>query len=46
VFTPVGFVMRLAGRDALSRRFERAAPSYWVRREPPGPKDDSFRDMF
>ena len=46
VFTPVGVVMRLAGRDALSRRFEPARPTYWVRREPPGPKDDSFRDMF
>jgi hypothetical protein len=46
VFTPVGLVMRLAGRDALSRRFEPARPTYWVRREPPGPKDDSFRDMF
>jgi len=46
LFTPVGFVMRLAGRDALSRRFEAAAPTYWVRREPPGPSDDSFKDMF
>jgi len=46
VFTPVGVAMRLAGRDALARRFERAVPSYWVRREPPGPKDDSFRDLF
>jgi hypothetical protein len=46
LFTPIGFVMRLAGRDALSRRFEPAATSYWVSREPPGPRDDSFRDMF
>ena len=46
VFTPVGFVMRLAGRDALARRFEPARPTYWLRREPPGPRDDSFRDMF
>lgn len=46
LFTPVAMVMRLAGRDALSRRFEAAAPTYWVRREPPGPRDDSFKDMF
>jgi hypothetical protein len=46
VFTPVGIVMRLAGRDALLRRWDRAAPSYWVRRDPPGPADGSFRDMF
>jgi Saxitoxin biosynthesis operon protein SxtJ len=46
VFTPVAVVMRLAGRDALKLRFERAAPSYWVRRDPPGPPDDSFREMY
>lgn len=46
VFTPAGIVMRLCGRDAMRRRFEPAAPSYWVKRDPPGPRDDSFRDMF
>lgn len=46
VFTPVAIVMRLAGRDALARRWDAAAPSYWVPRAPPGPRDDSFRDMF
>lgn len=46
VFTPTAIVMRLAGRDAMCRRFDPAAPSYWVRRDPPGPRDDSFKDMF
>jgi hypothetical protein len=46
VFTPAGLVMRLWGRDAMCRRFEPARPSYWVKRDPPGPRDDSFRDMF
>ena len=46
VFAPVGIVMRLAGRDAMCRRFEPAKPSYLVPREPPGPREDSFRDMF
>jgi len=46
VFAPIGFAMRLAGRDAMKRRFEAALPTYWVGREPPGPADDSFRDMF
>ena len=46
VFTPVGV------RDAplRARRAEAAlragAPSYWVRRDPPGPADDSFRNLF
>jgi Saxitoxin biosynthesis operon protein SxtJ len=46
VFTPFGLVMRAFGRDAMKRRFEPKAPSYWERRDPPGPADDSFRDMF
>ncbi len=46
VFTPVALVMRAFGRDAMCRRFEPAQPSYWVRRDPPGPADNSFRDMF
>jgi len=46
VFTPTAWVMRLAGRDALSRRFEASAPTYWVDRDPPGPADGSFKNMF
>lgn len=46
VFTPVGVAMRLFGRDAMARRFEPALRTYWVRREPPGPAEGSFRDMF
>jgi hypothetical protein len=46
VFTPMGQVMRLFGWDAMKRRFEPAAPTYWTRRDPPGPADDSFKDLF
>jgi hypothetical protein len=46
VFAPVGVAMRLFGRDAMARRFEPALRTYWVGREPPGPAEDSFRDMF
>jgi hypothetical protein len=46
VFTPVAVGMRLFGRDAMCRRFEPAKPSYWVKRDPPGPADDSYRNMF
>lgn len=46
VFTPVGLVMRAFGRDAMCRRFEPASASYWVKRDPPGPADDSYRNMF
>ena len=46
IFTPVALVMRAMGRDALCRRYEPQAPSYWKRREPPGPAEDSFRNLF
>ena len=46
IFTPVGMLMRLAGRDALSLRLDKTLPTYWVRRDPPGPADDSFKDPF
>jgi len=46
VFTPVAIVMRLAKRDVLDRSYDCAAPSYWKRRDPPGPADDSFTNLF
>jgi hypothetical protein len=29
VLTPMGLAMRLAGRDPLRRKFDRATPTYW-----------------
>jgi len=46
IFTPVAVAMRLAGRDALKLRLERALPTYWIRRDPPGPADDSFKEPY
>jgi hypothetical protein len=37
IFTPVGWLMRLAGRDPLRLRLDPRAKSYWIPREPPGP---------
>lgn len=34
VLMPIGLVFRLIGRDALTRRFDRAASTYWAKREP------------
>ncbi|HXC13991.1 MAG TPA: hypothetical protein VNV39_14265 [Stellaceae bacterium] len=33
VVTPVGLVMRMAGRDPLRRRLDREASSYWLVRD-------------
>ena len=46
LFTPIALAMRAFGRDALNRRYDAQLASYWIRRDPPGPRDDSFRDMF
>ena len=46
VFTPVALVMRLAGRDALRRKLDTQAKSYWIDRDPPGPPPDSLPNQF
>ncbi len=46
VIAPLGIVMRLAGKDPLRLKFDRAAASYWISREPPGPKPDSMSNQF
>jgi hypothetical protein len=43
---PIGLLMRLRGRDLLSLKFDRQAPSYWVVREPPGPAPETLIRQF
>ena len=42
VITPVGLVFRLLGRDALHRKWDRQAESYWVKY----PRPDSVKRYF
>ena len=44
--TPTAFMMKLLGKDPLRRRFDRAAKSYWIDREPPGPDPETMRNQF
>lgn len=46
MIAPIGIAMRLAGRDALRRRLDAGARSYWIDREPPGPPPDSLPHQF
>jgi hypothetical protein len=46
VFTPIGLIMRLLGKDPLLLRRDAGATSYWRRREPPGPRPDSMTHQF
>lgn len=43
---PIGLMMRAAGRDPLHRKVDPDAASYWIRRDPPGPKPDSMINQF
>ena len=44
--TPVGFLMRLFGKDPLRLKREPAAKTYWIDRLPPGPAAESLKDQF
>lgn len=46
VITPMGIVMRLAGRDAMHRKYKPQLRSYWISRDPPGPASDSLPNQF
>lgn len=46
ILTPVGLVMRLAGRDEMRRRWDSKGSSYWISREPPGPAPGSLDRQF
>ena len=46
VFTPIGLWMRLAGKRPLHLRFDPAARTYWMPRDPPGPAAESFKNQF
>ncbi|MGD9922720.1 MAG: SxtJ family membrane protein [Pseudorhodoplanes sp.] len=44
--TPIGLLMRAAGKDPLRTRRDPSAQSHWISREPPGPAPDTMRNQF
>ena len=46
VMTPIGLLMKAAGKDPLQLRRDPAAVSYWRPRTPPGPPPDSMTHPF
>jgi hypothetical protein len=46
VFTPVGLLLRLLGKDPLRLRWDAQAASYWVERQPPGPPPETMANQF
>jgi hypothetical protein len=45
-FTPTGAVLRLFGKDLLRLRRDPEAGSYWIPRDPPGPKPETMIQQF
>jgi hypothetical protein len=43
VLTPIAWTLRLRGRDALGRQFDRHATTYWTRYDPPHDVERYFR---
>jgi len=46
LIAPIGMARRLFGLDTFCRGFDPAAKSYWIEREPPGPKAESLKNQF
>jgi hypothetical protein len=46
VLTPMGVLMRVFGKDNLRLRRSASDTSYWINRDPPGPKPDSMNHQF
>jgi hypothetical protein len=43
VFTPVGVLLRLFGRDPMTRAFDKSAATYWIPREGSREAESYFR---
>jgi hypothetical protein len=43
---PIGLLMRFFGKDPLRLTIDRAARSYWIERDPPGPAGPQMKNQF
>ncbi len=46
VITPIGLIMRMAGKDPLRLRRQPKSDSYWIERAPPGPAPETMKNQF
>ena len=46
VVTPMGLLMRSFSKQTLHQHLDPAAESYWIKRDPPGPKPESLPHQF
>lgn len=43
---PTGLVLRILGKDPLTKSFDKTANSYWINRNPPGPSPETMKNQF
>lgn len=43
---PIGWYLRLTGRDLLHLKLSKEAPTYWIERTPPGPPRGTLTKQF
>jgi hypothetical protein len=46
VITPMGLYRRISGKDALQRRFDPSASTYWTEREEPSPRAETLSRQY
>lgn len=46
IFSPLGWLYRVTGRNPLRLGYDATASTYWLTRDPPGPSGDSLRNQF
>jgi len=46
VMTPIGLLLRMAGRDLLDQKLDRQAASYWIRRQTGPNRREHYERLF
>ncbi|HYE33112.1 MAG TPA: SxtJ family membrane protein [Methylomirabilota bacterium] len=46
VITPIGLIARLAGKDFMTRRLDKSAPSYWTERSTAAVPATRYEEQF
>jgi ABC-type glycerol-3-phosphate transport system permease component len=46
ILTPIGILMKVFGRDALNRKIDKSAESYWIKRQTVIPVKESLEKQF
>ncbi|SCA56282.1 conserved membrane hypothetical protein [Candidatus Terasakiella magnetica] len=43
---PIGLILKMVGKDPLNLKLDKSATSYWIERDPAGPKPESMKNQF